>query len=287
MAALPATGARSAAALLLVLVLTSGCTKFLYDRIDWFVVWKVQDYVSLNDPQKAALQADVQARLDGMRTADLPAMAALIEQVVSDIEAERVSPELLDVRYYEFMAVYDSFMLGIVPLAQRFLGGLDDEQLDELFANLDEVNEEMYEDYSGSTPEEREKNRNKSAIKGIQNYTGRLNEAQRDIVRNGLTRMDDASEEWIANQRKWQAAFRKLVESRPDDVIYAAQLTQLMVYPRHLHSAEYRAVVDRNRAIANEFMAELLNTLSDRQRERVARKLRGFADILNGLVVAE
>jgi hypothetical protein len=279
---------RALALLLLIAIGATGCsTKFIYDRIDWFIVWKVQGYVSLNDAQQLALKTDIQERLDVVRRDELPVIATLANQIARDVESGYVPPELIDIRYYEVLTAYDGFMLGIVPLSQRFLAGLEDDQLEEFFGNLADVNDEMYEEYSGRTPEEREENRNKSAIKGMQEYTGRLSEEQREIIRSGLARMEDASEQWIANQAEWQQRFRELAETRPDEVIYMAELTQLLVYPRHFHTEEYLQRVERNRVIFNVLLADLLNSLNERQRGKAVRKLDGYIQVLTRLSTAD
>lgn len=273
----------AAAVLLSSLLLSSCSSNFFYDKLDTLIVWQVQDYVRLTDPQKRALKADLQVQLDFIRRNEMPRAARLFERSARDLEAGDVTAALLDARYYEALELYDGLLGGIVPLSERFLRSLSEEQVAELFANLDELNDEMYDEYSGSTVAEREKNRNKSAIKSIQGFTGRLSNKQRSLVTDALARMDDASEEWIDYQRLWQSKFRELVQSRPPAKEYRQALTELFVNPRNLHSEEYRQRVHNNRMILNGMLEELLAGLSDRQRKRAVRKLDGYADMLDEL----
>ncbi len=274
--------------LLLVTVglLLPGCTRFFYNKIDTFIVWKVGGYVSLTGEQKDRLRADLQGHLDVVRYNEMPRLATLIGNHAREIEAGPVAAATFDARYNEALAIYDEFMLGIVPLAERFLRGLSDEQIAEFFANLDEVNDEMYAEYSGRAPDERETNRNKSALKAIREYTGKLTPEQEQLVTDALARMEDASEEWIAYQREWQRRFRALVTERPDGDAYRAELTQLFVYPRHLHSQEYRERVNSNRVILNAMLEELLAGLSERQRDRVVAELDSYAELLRELAAS-
>ncbi len=269
------------------LFLTSCSTGFLYSKLDTFIVWQVGDYVSLTDAQKRALKSDVQAQLEYVRRNEMPRAAAIFEQSARDLDANRVTAELLDRRYDESLLVYDDLIGGIVPLSERLLRSLDEEQIAEFFANLEDANDEMYEEFSGRTPETREKNRNKSAIKSIQEFTGRLSKEQRLLVTDALSRMQDASEEWIDYQRLWRLKFRELVESRPPEDEYLRVLTELFVYPRKLHSEEYRQRVHDNRMILNDMLEELLAGLSDRQRGRAVRKLDGYAEMLRELAAAQ
>ncbi len=95
--------------------------------------------------------------------------------------------------------------------------------------------------------------------------------------------MSDASEEWISYQRQWQQRLRELVESDLDDASFRAELTDLFVNPRSLHSPEFRAAVDSNRTIFNRMIADLFASLDDSQKARAADKIRGYANTLNRL----
>jgi hypothetical protein len=267
---------RSLAIVFLLLGLSACSTRFIYNQLDWFVVWKIGGYVSLEDEQKAALKTDVHDHLEYVRVNDMPRVAALLDQTAREIESGYISSEMIDARYQEMLGLFDEFMLAIVPITSKFLRSLDEEQIEELFVNLDEINEEMYEDYSGRTPEEREKNRNKSAIRSMQDFTGKLNAEQKELLRTSLANMEDSSEQWIDYQREWQTRFRNLIETRPSEEEYRAELTQLFVYPRNFHTPEYRTIVDANRVIFIEMMAELINGLSDKQRKRMVKKVDGW-----------
>jgi len=261
-----------------------GCsTRFLYNQLDTFIVWKVGDFVTLTAPQKDELKAQLSSQLEYVRQNDLPRTAAVLTAIAGDVEGGEVSAAMLDDYYAQMLVLYDDFMLGIVPVSAWFLSSLSDEQIAEMFANFEELNQEMYEDYSGRTAEERQENRDKSALKVTKRFTGRLDAEQKLLITDSLASMEDASEQWIEYQRQWQLKFRDLVENQPPPDEFRAELTSLFVYPRNLHSAEYRATVDGNRLIFNTMMSELLTGLSAKQRARAVDKLEGYAKLLTKL----
>lgn len=281
---MPLSSSVRRAVVVVALLSLAGCSSnFVYERIDWLVVWRVGKYVSLTSEQKESLQADVQAHLEYVRVYQMPLAADLLTRTAREVEAGQVTPEMIDARYREMLAELDNFMLGIVPMAMDFLRSLDEEQVAELFENLEEINQEMYEEYSGRTSEEREKNRNKSAIKSTQEWTGRLSKEQKQLLTDALARMEDSSEQWIEYQREWQRRFRTLIETRPPEDEYREELTQLFVYPRNFHSDEYRRQVDANRKIFNEAFAELLTGLTDKQRKRMVGELDDWAEVITKL----
>jgi hypothetical protein len=279
----PLRNVRLAAVVLMLLTVSACSTRFFYNRIDWFVVWKLGDYVTLTDVQKADLKADLNDHLEYVRVNEMPRVVEVLNKTAREVESGYITADMMDARYNELLVIYDDFMLGIVPLSMRFLRGLDDEQVQELFEKFEEVNQEMYEEYSGRTSEERKKNRNKSAVKSTENWTGRLSSEQRQILKDALARMSDSSEQWITYQREWQRRFRILIAERPPEDEYLEELTQLFVSPRDLHSRSYRDQVDANRTILNVALAELLNGLTDKQRKRSVKKLDGYAKDLTKL----
>ncbi|NND54837.1 MAG: hypothetical protein HKN56_07690 [Gammaproteobacteria bacterium] len=269
-------------------LLLGGCSsRFFYDRIDAFIVWKLGDYVTLTDAQKLTLKNDIQAHLDGVRENELTRIAALISEFAGDFESLPVPASRFELRYQQSMELYDEIMLGLVPLTERFLRGLSEAQIEEFFTRLDEANEEMYDEYLGRTPEDREKARNKSAVKGIQDFTGRLRKDQKLLVTDTLARMEDASDEWIAYQQEWRDQFRALVTRAPEGEAYTEKLTELMVYPRQLHTPEYRERVDRNRVMLTDMLSELSAGLSDRQQRRTMKELNGYVELLHNLAKSE
>jgi hypothetical protein len=269
--------------ILLLISVTACSTRFLYNKIDTFVVWKIGSFVSLSKAQKEELKLQVGDQLEQVRQDELPRVAQVLDEAARGIESGYVTPEMLDDGYQQMLALLDEFMLGIVPVSEWLLLSLSDEQVEELFENLEELNQEMYEDYSGPTDEERRENREKSAIKMAQRFTGRLSDEQKLLITESLAKMADSSVEWIDYQREWQRRFRDLVENPPPSQAFRAELTQLFVYPRNFHTPEYRATVDANRKIFSDMMAELLTGLTDKQRSRVVEKLDGYKEILTKL----
>jgi hypothetical protein len=92
--------------------------------------------------------------------------------------------------------------------------------------------------------------------------------------------MEDASEEWINYQRDWQKRFLDLLDADVSEVEFIEQLAQLFVYPRNVHSAEYRARVDANRQIFHQGFSELLESLTEKQNKHAVAELNDYADLM-------
>lgn len=259
-------------------IVLSGCsmTRIAYNQLDWLTVWALDDYFDLSKEQEAELRAMVDRNLEWHRYTQLPRYAEFLREF--DVETQGpVTPDMLRARYDQMLVFWDDFMLQIIPDTQTFLMGLTPEQIDTMFEEAEESNEELYDDYSGDTAEKRRQRRDKASIRGIQMLTGKLNKDQKEFIKASTANMVDASEDWIDNRRVWQEKFRALLEQRPPPEEYRAQLTELFLTPRDLHDPDYRSRVETNLQLFFEMMSDLFAQLEDRQKERMSRRLNWLA----------
>ena len=270
--------------LALSVLLLAGCsTRFMYNQLDWLIIWRVNGIVELTDEQKQTLKESLSDQLYVVRKQEFPEIAAEIRRLASNVGAGEITPGRSEEVYQRMELVMEGLILYFVPLTADFLHSMDREQLDELAESFEEMNQDMYDDYSGATSEEREKNRNKSALKMIRRFTGRISDSQKAIITDSLAKMEDASEEWINYQRDWQKRFLDLLDADVSEVEFIEQLAQLFVYPRNFHSAEYRARVDANRQIFHQGFSEFLESLTEKQNKRAVAELNDYADLLTKL----
>jgi len=271
----------SRAAILLLLgfsLVVGGCsaTRTVYNNLDWVVTWYLARHFDLDKEQKADLREMVVRNMDWHRRTQLPLYADYARDLADDLD-QPVSPDIVRGRYIQLLDFWDASMLQIIPDTYLFLTNLTDEQVDQMIEEMEKNNQEMYDEYSGSTPEEREENRNRNTIKGIERIFGKLNEEQKQLVRDSLADMEDASEEWVENRRRWQSAYIELIREKPPEDEYKKRLTSLYVSPRGYDEPEFQARVDRNLERAVAMMSDLMNSLTPKQREKAQKRLRKYA----------
>lgn len=260
--------------------LLGGCisTKFIYNQLDWLIVWYLDDFFTLNDEQEAELRRMVTRNLDWVRRAQLPAYAALLRAVEADAGAGRLDADTLELRYQAMLGLWDEFLRHVTPDAVAFLRGLDDQQVGDFIANVDEHNEELWEDFAGESPAERRERREKTAIRGLQRFTGRLSGEQKDLVRRYTDRMYDNSGEWLEGRRDWQQRFHDLVRERPPAAAFTARLQDLLLNPNAADSPAYRRQTEANRRLGFEMVAAVIGQLSERQARRFSQRMLGYAE---------
>jgi hypothetical protein len=280
----PARVGRLAGLLLLALVL-GGCisTRFVFNQLDWVITWRLNSYFSLEEEQEKMLRQTVGNSLEWLRTEQLPVYAELLRAIAADAESRQLSGERLGAIFLQVIELYDAFLRQIMPDVVSFLSSLSDEQVEYLIDKLMEENEELAEEYSGTTSEERLARREKASIKNFQRFTGRLNADQRMLVVNAVSGMHDNSEEWLAGRRSWQQDFRTLLLERPASEEFQARLLAISLDPNYMDSAEYREQVEANQLIVLNMMTDVIASLDDKQMARFTRRINGFADDFDAL----
>lgn len=272
---------RTAVAVALCMAL-GACTGLVYKRLDWLAAWYVNGLVTLDDSQEQQLREIVRSGVAWHRDTQLPLYQALLDNLDRDIDAP-MSAERVAQRYDEMVALLDVLTERLVSDGVPLLASLTAEQRGELFASLEEQNEELREEYSGSTPELRRKRRERTTIRVLQRFMGSLTDDQEMLVHARLDGMHDVAEEWLERRWAWQGKFRAVLEGGATGAEFAAALRDLALRPGQFDSAAYQRKVSENRQLVFRMLADLSDTMTAKQRDRMSRKLREYATDLDEL----
>jgi hypothetical protein len=287
----PTISVRRRAWVLLIVasLVLGGClsTRFIYNQIDWLMVWYISDVFSLEKEQKQELRKVVNRNLDWVRTQQLPEYAQLLRELEASASDGTLSVEQLQGQAETMLGLFDTFLRQMIPDMASFLGALSDQQVADFVAKSEVKNEELWEEYAGDTLEARQARRTKSAVKNIQRFTGKLDDQQKELIAGHMTRMYDNSQEWMQGRRQWQADFQALVLERPPRDELEQRLEEIVLNPNYTDTDTYRQQVEANTVIVFEMLVDLTTTLSDKQRDRMSERLLGFAEDFEALAQDE
>ena len=263
-------------AVLFLCVFLAGCsaTRIVYNKLDWILVWYISDFFTLDDAQQDHLETVVERNLEWHRRDQLPKYAQLLREIERNFSADVVTLEMLERYHAHSMVLWDEFIVQITPDMTEFFRTLSQEQIDEFIANLEESNQDLWEEYAGKTPEERLERRQKSTIKGIERFFGRLSDEQQELIHSYQASLHDVSLDWMASRRQWQQDFRDLIVERPPEPEFSDQMMRLMLEPNSDDSPEYRRRVEENRQTIMAMMVALSADLTDKQRKRFSKNLK-------------
>ena len=281
------TWLRLAATGLLAATLLGGCVvRVVYNQLDWLALWYVEDYFDLDDAQETQAKALIARTIAWHRSTQLPQYSTLSRKLIGVVGAP-TDPQFLADRYAEVVALWDALLQRASPEFAALLRTLSDEQVEELFANLAEENDELAEDYSGSTAEERREKQDKAISRAFRRFTGRLNDTQEALVHRSGAGLHDLSADWLGRRAAWQQQLRILLVGRKSDPRFAERLTSLVMNPNQFDTPGYRQLVIENQKRSFALVAEVLGSLSEGQSERLRKNLSTYARDFDVLAQSE
>ena len=257
----------------------SGCTTgFFYNRLDTFTVWYLDRQIDLSKEQRDQVKAFAVETLEWHRVNHLPRIESLLRSTDTALQSQALTPVFIEDQYEVTVVLLDEFLVQIVPGATELLSSLSDEQIKEYLLSLEEDNQELFDDFAGETEEQRIKRRRKATLRGVSRFTGRLTDEQKQLIDEHLAQMHDLGAQWIENRRAWQESFRDLLEERPPRAEYEDRLENLLVFSRRYQDSEYWVQMDDNRRRSFVMLADLFDSLSEKQSDRFSRRLNNLAD---------
>ena len=263
-----------AAAALLFTCLLCGCSmvRFAYDNADAYLRWRAGNYLDVHGEQADELDASIQAFLDWHRAQALPQYARLADEAAQRL-GDGLSPQDL-VWGYDSLVVQARESLRtaaqrIAPLLER----LDDEQIAHLEQRLADDNRRFAKQYLRGPERKRRERRAERIVERLEDWVGRLSQAQRARVRRYSESVPLLSEMRDRDNRRLQAGLLELVRAREAE----ERLAQFVLdWERGRDPAYARAVAASRRELFT-MLLELDRTLSPEQRERAIAHLRRYA----------
>jgi hypothetical protein len=261
----------------------AGCgLNLLYPRLDSVVGFYLQDLVTLDDAQAAALSQTLAGNLEWHRRSELVRYASFLRDLAGEVESGAGREDWLAAsrRTEEYWRdIFEQAAPGYTALARTF----SDAQVDELLANLAREDEKTWQEFAERTPAQRDARREKTLTRALERFTGPLTPAQRAAVRAHVASSPSFMAEWRANRRVWREALAGALAQRTDGVEFERRMFVLIARPDDLWTPQYRAAVERRREALAGLMADIDAQLTPQQRAAARRQFLALADEVQGL----
>jgi ribosomal protein S16 len=245
------------------------------DRLLGYYAWQTVDAGSA---QRERWRPVVETTLRRHRQQELPLIIAYLDlagRSVTESGASRGAACLVD----GARLLYQRHARLAVELAVPLLTGLDTAQISHLARHTAKRQQDAARRYLDPDPEDRKASRQKRFIERIENWTGTLNDEQRQQVRVAVERIPDLSAPWLAYRAQQTDRLLSMLESGADAQALREYLDGWWVRMDG-QSPEYR---QRWRSARQEFiqlMETLRTTLTEKQRTTLLNRL---GDLRNDL----
>jgi hypothetical protein len=262
----------------LVLVFAAaGCgVKTIYNNIDRFILWGVDDFVKMDAAQEDFFKSRLGVILYWHRTTQLPLYARGLERIDREVRAGVDYETLIELE--EMVTGWvETIVAETAPVAAELLYSLSEAQIEVLATGLARNNEKWLKPYRGLTPDARRKRWVQDYVDGFENFTGRLRKAQRATVAAHGERWQPDDDAWLEYRQRWQSDLLDLIRKRPAYVEFELAFRELSTVRERWYGEEYRRILRSNEALYRALTLEMLASLDDKQRSALSQKLLGYA----------
>ena len=267
---------------LLILTVLSGCSanRLLYNRLDTFVNWWIDDYVALSVEQQVAFDAGLSSVLQWHRYDELPRYKTIIEESLVALEG--------GVTLAEAELIADDIDQAVVRLQEQMLellldvgDSLTDEQVTEFLSTIDE-DQATYREKRLSRSDDKYFEDSADSLEDlVKRLLGRLSRDQKQLIKSTsreLTRLDGL---WHADREKWGASLRAILEQRSEG--WRGDIVGLVEDREAERIPDYVAAIDRNGEIILALLVDVINSRSERQDSRLRDFLTDLAEDIDAL----
>ena len=254
--------------------LLCGCStvRFAYENADTYLRWKASSYLDLSGDDAEELDDRIDDFHAWHRKSELPKYVKLAAEAEQRF-ADGLSRQDLVWGYDSVRAqARDSLRKGaelIAPLLDR----LTPEQIGQIERRIAEENRQYYRDYLRGSERERRKKRAKFAADRLEDWVGKLTQAQVERVREYAERAPMVDELRDRDRRRLQKDIIAMLRARQA----RARLAERVAHWESGREPGYTAALDAWRDQYFAMLMDIDRTLTPEQRARALRSMRRYA----------
>jgi hypothetical protein len=254
-------------------LLGSGCsrTEFAYRHADWLLEYQARRTVAANAEQRALWQPVLAGTLMHHREEELPLVIAYLDLAsrgIGKMDNAIDAACLVDAA----LLLYQRHARLAVDLSVPLLSALDAAQVRHLAGFMEQRQERAVKEYLKPDPGDRKAARQQRFVERIENWTGRLNEQQRQQISDALVDIPDLSAPWLAYRSRQTDTLLEMLETGTSATALRAHLNDWWV-EMDGQSAEFNQQWQFAKQQFILMLDELNVTLTDRQRTRIEQQL--------------
>ncbi len=272
--------------------LLGGCSalRIGYGTAPDLAYWWLDGYVDFNDTQTPRVREAIKQWFAWHRRTQLPDYAGQLARAQTEVLAETTPARVCEWQA-EVVKRANTAFDRIAPAAADLMLSLTPEQIRHLEQRYAKFNDEFRDNYLQPDPRKRADESFKRTVDRAETLYGRLEDAQRARIVEGLARSPFDAEAWFAERRQRQIdvlqMLRKLTADKASReqalVALNGYVDQLARSPRE----PYRRYSERLAEFNCGFAASLHNATTTSQRRNAADKLAGWESDLRAIAAAQ
>jgi hypothetical protein len=256
-----------------------------YNNLDLYLLWKADDYFSLDSRQEGQLKAELDSTAAWHRSEELVRYAALFsaaqERVGSEMTEADIEWLLMSARQR-----YDALARRGAPGAATVLSSLTPGQIAHFEARLRRENDRFAAKYVDPLPDAQRRQRFERTVTLMEDWVGPLSEVQRARVESLCSDMPLTNAlRHLDRQRRQESLVSLLKQGRTPESL-APALEAWMIEWDQGRSPEYQALAQETRRRTVAMVLDLHRSLSPAQRSRLQSRIGRYAHEFQSLATS-
>ena len=271
--------------------LLGGCSalRIGYSTAPDLVYWWLDGYIDFNNTQTPRAREAIQQWFAWHRRTQLPDYAAQLARAQTEVLADTSAARVCEWQAEVVKRAQTAFD-RIAPAAADLMLSVTPEQIKYLDQRYAKYNAEFRDDFLQPDPRKRAEENLKRTVDRAETLYGRLDDAQRARIAEGLTRSPFDAEVWFAERRQRQLeALQMLRKLTAEKASREQALAELRGYAERIERSPregYRRYSARLAEFNCGFVASLHNATTAAQRRTAAEKLAGWEGDLRAIAAA-
>jgi hypothetical protein len=265
----------------LSLLALSGCStlKLVYNQSDDLLYWWVDSYADLQDTQKPFVRSTLTDLQKWHRQQQLPEYIALLQEMRA-MAPNDITPTQVCAMTDKMKNSFLTLLRHTEPANTQLAVQLSAEQLKSIRKRYDKTNKDWREDWLDGSDEKRLRYRMKQALNRLEDFYGRLDTPQRDVLSEWLSHsVFDARISYAERERRQADSLQTLQRMAQTGAANTTSQSMLRGWvervfhsPNERYHAYSQALIQEN----CEGFAKLHNSTTTEQRQRFVESLRGY-----------
>jgi hypothetical protein len=258
---------------ILLAALISGCSfRFVYNHLDWWTNWYLDDYVTLNEQQQQRFDVEFEQLHLWHRTTQLPIYAQQLKTLKTALN-DQINEQQVSDNLAQFIQHWQNFLMATEQRLQPLAFNLSSKQKQQLLEALKEANQESIDDDEALSEQEWQEERSDDQKDQLKAWFGKLTTEQKSQVTLMSKNFQRSFEPRMAYRQRWTHQFAELLNGDLPDHQFKFEFYRLFVNGRSLRDEKFNAIAANNNQVFAEIFVYMISTANKKQRKRINKKL--------------
>ncbi len=264
------------------IVITACSFKTVYNRLDSVIPAYIEGMVSLDDVLEKKVEQRSKLLIDWHRHSQLTQYANWLQRLQHNINNELTEPiceqhlAVLESFWHSILVKINEEMSLLIPL-------LSSQQREELFASIEEKNDDYRKEYLEISDEDRLDRNIERMVNQYENWFGDLTDSQINAIKAAASELQSTAELRFQQRILWQSGIKNIIDATDTTEKKSNQLKIFLDNYETNNSTQLKTITQFNRKVIVQLTVQLTQNISPEQKEYFMNETNDYIRIFTEL----